>query len=164
MALVLAATLAVAVAVPAADPEWESFKAKYKKHYESSDDEEARHALFKVSQARVTQLNELNGQKAFGINWMSDRYPHELHKKGLKKPVDFAPNAEVREYPARTGKSINWRYTEAVTAIKNQGQCGSCWAFSATEAVESQMILGTGGRVAIDLSPQQIASRAPASP
>jgi hypothetical protein len=46
---------------------------------------------------------------------------------------------------------------------KNQGQCGSCWAFSATEAVESQLILGTGGKVAISLSPQQIASCTPNS-
>jgi len=50
-----------------------------------------------------------------------------------------------------------------VTAIKNQGQCGSCWAFSATEAVESQLILGHGGEFDITLSPQQITSCTPDS-
>jgi C1A family cysteine protease len=154
-----------AAPAPAADPEWEAYKSKYRKSYKTSDEEEARHGLFTVSKARVASLNALNGEKAFGINWMSDRYAHEQHKTGLVKPKDFVPNAPVRDdlYPAKTGKSINWRYTEAVTAIKNQGQCGSCWAFSATEAVESQMILATGGKLAVALSPQQVASCSPSS-
>ena len=94
---------------------------------------------------------------------MSDRYEHETYKRGLVKPKDFVPTAPVKDYPTRNTQDINWRYTEAITAIKNQGQCGSCWAFSATEAIESQMILGTGGKLAIDLSPQQIASCTPAT-
>ena len=145
--------------------DWEAYKSKYKKSYRDQDDEAARHALFITAQARVAELNALNGKagSAFGITWTSDRYPQETHKKGLRKPKDFVPSAPVREYsaPRRNPKSVNWRYTEAVTAIKNQGQCGSCWAFSAAEAVESQMILGSGGKLAIDLSPQQIASCAP---
>ena len=150
------------------DRDWEAYKSKYKKSYRDEEDEAARHALFNTAKARVAELNALNGKagSAFGITWTSDRYPQEMHKRGLRRPSDFVPSAPVREYsaPRRNPRSINWRYTEAVTAIKNQGQCGSCWAFSAAEAVEAQMILGTGGRVAIDLSPQQIASRAPASP
>ena len=57
------------------DPEWEHFKARYKKTYKDSDDEAARHSLFKVAKARVAELNKLNGDAghAFGINWMSDR-------------------------------------------------------------------------------------------
>jgi len=166
LAGILAAHAAPAVeTVETVDKDWEAFKLKYKKSYKSADDETARHALFTVAQARVAELNRLNGKagKAFGITWMSDRYPHEQHKKGLQKPKDFVPNAPVRDYAPRTGKSINWRHTTAVTPIKNQGQCGSCWAFSATEAIESQMILGKGGKLAIALSPQQIASCTPAT-
>jgi C1A family cysteine protease len=150
------------------DPEWEAFKKKYKKSYKDADDEAARHGMFKTAQARVAQLNQLNGKAgaAFGINWMSDRYESEKYKKGLKKPKDFVPTAPVMEWDLaarKSPKSINWRYTEAVTPIKNQGQCGSCWAFSATEAVESQMILGTGSALATALSPQQVASCTPAT-
>merc|ERR1712216_156327 len=113
------------------------------------------------------ELNKLNGKagSAFGINWMSDRYAHEQHKTGHIKPKGWKPTALVMESieAPRNPPSINWRDTEAITPIKNQGQCGSCWAFSATEAIESQMILGTGGKLAIALSPQQIASCAPAT-
>jgi len=100
----------------------------------------------------------------FGLNWMSDRFAEEKHKTGHKKPKGWVPTAPVKKFgAARSPPSINWRDTEAVTAIKNQGQCGSCWAFSATEAIESQMILGTGGKLAIALAPQQIASCAPST-
>merc|ERR1712100_668142 len=51
----------------------------------------------------------------------------------------------------------------AVTAIKNQGQCGSCWAFSATEAIESQLVLTTGREFALELAPQQITSCTPST-
>merc|ERR1719263_1246525 len=59
--------------------------------------------------------------------------------------------------------AINWRTTDAVTPIKNQGQCGSCWAFSATEAIESQLALTGGDQYSIELSPQQITSCTPST-
>merc|ERR1711879_910955 len=101
----------------------------------------------------------------FGINWMSDRFESEKYKRGLKKPNDFKPTAPVKDFTAsmRSPASIDWRYTKAVTPVKNQGQCGSCWAFSATEAIESQLILKTGAKYDITLSPQQIASCTPGS-
>merc|ERR1712190_545777 len=58
---------------------------------------------------------------------------------------------------------IDWRFAKAGTPVKNQGQCGSCWAFSATEAIESQMILAHGAKYDFTLSPQQIASCAPSN-
>merc|ERR1712183_121328 len=68
-----------------------------------------------------------------------------------------------KKYARRPPTSINWRDTEAITAIKNQGQCGSCWAFSATEAIESQLVLSTGSTFALELSPQQITSCTPST-
>merc|ERR1711896_119855 len=63
----------------------------------------------------------------------------------------------------RSPASIDWRKTNVVTPVKNQGQCGSCWAFSAKEAIESQMILTTGDKYDFTLSPQQITSCTPDS-
>jgi len=81
------------------------------------------------------------------------------------KPADFVPTAPVYEkkQPLRNPAAINWRTTEAVTPIKNQGQCGSCWAFSATEAIESQLALTGGEEYSIELSAQQITSCTPNS-
>mmetsp|Transcript_130518 Transcript_130518/g.230675 ORF Transcript_130518/g.230675 Transcript_130518/m.230675 type:complete len:385 (+) Transcript_130518:72-1226(+) len=159
-----AVAVLVVVAVAVSDPEWEKFKAKFKKTYKDDTDEKKRYDLFQKTKERVAELNAKNGAEVFGITWMSDRYEEEKYKKGHKKPEGFVPTAPVRKFTApRRPSSINWRYTEAVTPIKNQGQCGSCWAFSATEAVESQMIMGTGGKLSIALSPQQITSCTPAT-
>merc|ERR1712139_586215 len=86
----------------------------------------------------------------------------EKHSKGHRKPKDWVPTAPVKEVRTpRNPASIDWRLTTAVTPVKNQGQCGSCWAFSATEAIESQMILKSGAKYDFTLSPQQIASCTP---
>jgi len=149
-----------AVAYP---DDWEQFKAQYKKHYTDDADEATRYQLFEATKERVAKLNKLNGEPVFGITWMSDRKETEKYKKGLKKPKDFVATAPVKDFTStmRSPASIDWRYGKAVTPVKNQGQCGSCWAFSATETIESQMILKSGGKYDFTLSPQQIASCTP---
>mmetsp|Transcript_15191 Transcript_15191/g.31809 ORF Transcript_15191/g.31809 Transcript_15191/m.31809 type:complete len:385 (-) Transcript_15191:80-1234(-) len=158
----ISTVVAMASAIP--DAEWKLYKDKFKKSYSSDADEEARYKLFLATKERVAKLNALNGEPVFGVTWMSDRTPEESYKRGLKKPAGFKPTAEVMSFPSpRNPASIDWRGTDAVTPIKNQGQCGSCWAFSATEAVESQLVLTSGGKLSIDLSPQQITSCTPAT-
>merc|ERR1712023_360729 len=105
------------------------------------------------------------GDAVFGLTWTSDRKEHEKHAKGLKKPAGFVPTAPVYEkkQPLMNVGAINWRTTDAVTPIKNQGQCGSCWAFSATSAIESQLALIGGDEYSIELSPQQITSCTPST-
>jgi len=159
------ATAAVATAVQ--DKDWEDFKTKFGKIYKDDDDEQERYQLFLTFKDNVAALNKLQGDvgDAFGITFAADLKDGEGFQKGLKKPEGFQSTAPLYEkkYARRSPASINWRDTEAVTAIKNQGQCGSCWAFSATEAIESQLVLTTGSKFAIELSPQQIASCSPST-
>jgi len=60
--------------------------------------------------------------------------------------------------PASSGVTwtINWVTEGAVTSVKNQGNCGSCWAFAATSILESANQISTG--VLMNLSEQQVVS------
>jgi cathepsin L len=63
--------------------------------------------------------------------------------------ADLSGHVDVESLPAE----LDWRTKQVVTPVKNQGGCGSCWAFSATETVESNVAINTG--TLLELAPQQ---------
>jgi len=66
------------------------------------------------------------------------------------------PGVPVAQVTTKAPGSFDWR-PNGITAIKDQKQCGSCWAFSCTESIESLwMIKGKKGKTQVPLAPQQI--------
>jgi len=156
---------------------FEKYIQDFNKVYTSDDEKSERYAVFLESQARIARLNALNdpvpvhpadqssapAEPVFGLTFTSDRFQHEKTRRGRKgygraaTAKDMAPVLEAAI--TDTPKSVDWRNTRAVTPVKNQGQCGSCWAFSTAETVESAHYLSkVGADVPILFSPQQIAS------
>lgn len=141
-----------------ADTDTERFIQFIKDHdksYTSIEELQLRFTYFQQSLARIHEL----GDDTFGVNKFSDLSPeefkgHYLNNAAKYKVQEGIPVMKATETAPNT--VIDWRKKGAVTPVKNQAQCGSCWAFSATEEIESMNILKTGETKI--LSPQQIVS------
>jgi len=77
----------------------------------------------------LTQFADMTNDE-FRANYTG--YKGVKAEKNVKHLVGDAPDA------------IDWRDHNAVTDVKNQGSCGSCWAFSATGSMESRYFLANG--------------------
>lgn len=146
-----------------------NFKKNHNKHYPNAELEETRKALFKTSLNKADGLNLVNLCNklgtAFGVTKFSDYTSDELKSRyGLAKDqvLGLTINSGGVKKPTITATSttiINWVDQGKVTPVKNQGQCGSCWAFSATEAIESAWAMA--GNAIWELSPQEVISCTP---
>ncbi len=58
----------------------------------------------------------------------------------------------LKAFPA----SLDWHALGRVTSVKNQGQCGSCWAFATVAAIESLYLIASNGNLTLDLSEQAL--------
>jgi len=142
---------------------FKSFQAKFDKKYASVEEEGIRYQYFVENMARAKSLTaKSKGKTTFGINQFSDLHHEEFKRLYNKFTPAFGAKAAARKslpvhQPSlRVGDvpaAWDWRQHGAVTPVKDQGQCGSCWAFSATEEVESAWL--RAGQEQLILAPQQ---------
>jgi len=129
---------------------------KYNKRYSSSELEHRMNVFAKNLQV-IADYNTKNQHTIYGPTKFADLTPDEFHSLYLTKRgtpnYDAAPLVEL-DILGDIPDSWDWRSKGAVTPVYDQGQCGSCWAFSATEAIESQWFLANHSLT--ELSMQQI--------
>ncbi|XP_035248384.1 cathepsin K [Anguilla anguilla] len=160
--LLLASALAYTPESLSLDSEWESWKTTHRKEYNGLGEEAIRRAVWEKNMLLIDAHNreyEL-GMHSYelGMNHLGDMTTEEVVEKmtGLEVPLfrdsnsTFIPDLSKRRLP----KYVDYRKLGYVTPIKNQGSCGSCWAFSSAGALEGQLMKTTGQLVS--LSPQNL--------
>lgn len=121
-----------------------SFMREFNKNYESIEETVTRYNIFAENYRYIQNHNEFNYDFTLGVNQFADLTMEEIKEKylGLKAP-DHNP-CKLTHEKIKGEEKIDWRAKGAVAKVKNQGNCGSCWAFSAVGALEGLNFLKTG--------------------
>jgi len=134
-----------------------SFVKKYNKKY-THDEFFPRYQIFKANYNRIREHNAGSHSYSMSVNEFADMTFAEFHEKmtGYKRIDRSHLRSQNRPHEAITvtNDAVDWRKKNAVTPVKNQQQCGSCWAFSTTGSVEGAHAIATGKLVS--LSEQQL--------
>ncbi|XP_006652104.1 senescence-specific cysteine protease SAG39 [Oryza brachyantha] len=139
----------------------ERWMAQYGRVYKDAAEKARRFEVFKANVAFIESFNGGGGRKFWlGVNQFADLTNYEFRATNTNKgfipstvrvPTGFRyENVSIDALPA----TVDWRTKGAVTPIKDQGQCGCCWAFSAVAAMEGIVKLSTGKL--ISLSEQEL--------
>lgn len=139
--------------------EFVTFQERFRKNYENIQELETRFEIFRANVRNIV-FHNLQFDKNFtmGINQFTDLSPEEfksIYASGLEnKPLGSYGCKSFSSGASGAPSSIDWRTKGAVTSVKDQGQCGSCWTFSSTGAIEGAWAISSGQL--IDLSEEQL--------
>ncbi|KAL0819900.1 hypothetical protein ABMA28_007909 [Loxostege sticticalis] len=113
---------------------------------------------FDIFKDNIRKIHELNiyelGTATYTVNRFTDLTQEEFSSKylGLKpslRDANQVPMPEAKIPKVDVPEAFDWRTYGAVTPVKDQGSCGSCWAFSVTGNIEGQWKIQTGDLVSL---------------
>jgi len=128
------------------------YQNDYSKQY-SIDEYNHRYENFANNVKHIFELHEKHPTYKIGLNEYSDLSFEEFRRthNNTNQYHLYSSPCSTTDYATglNVPDSIDWREQNAVTPVKNQGQCGSCWAFSTTGAVEGAYAISTGELVSL---------------
>jgi len=138
---------------------FEEYAQFWNKTYATDAEKMTRYQIFLASATKIAELKATSTKARFGFTKFADMTQQEFKTQMTGFVAKEPLNTEVEKREALDVSQmspINWVAAGKTTPVKNQGQCGSCWAFSATETVESANLMVGRGVPAGGLGPQEI--------
>jgi C1A family cysteine protease len=156
------------VSLQTAQNEFIRFQRTYQRSY-SNEEFQHRFKIFQSNMEKAAAHQAANPKARFGVTKFMDLTPEEFssmylmsnvteklsYQQDLPVVTDFSDKWTSDEHPSGVdAANWNWFNQGVCTPVYDQGQCGSCWAFSATETIESYYKLS--GHALTKLSMEQI--------
>ncbi|XP_059875304.1 LOW QUALITY PROTEIN: cathepsin F [Delphinus delphis] len=137
---------------------FKDFVTTYNRTYETTEEARWRMSVFANNMVRAQKIQALDrGTARYGVTKFSDLTEEEFRTIYLNPLLKEEPGKRMRlaqSIPDLPPPEWDWRSKGAVTKVKDQGMCGSCWAFSVTGNVEGQWFLKRGSL--LSLSEQEL--------
>lgn len=124
--------------------EFIQFLAKYRKTYGTKEEYNYRLSVFAEKYYFIKEENARQSDYVLGINKFADMNDYEYKQLLGYKPSKNQETVEATEEYEVKSSSVNWVTAGAVTGVKDQGQCGSCWTFSTTGSIEGHYKIKIG--------------------
>lgn len=128
--------------------EFTIFQERFSKKYPSLKELEQRFAIFKENFINIINHNsDINQNYTLGVNQFTDLTQNEfksLYLSELSLPIESFGCKSFSSANDALPESVDWRLEGVVNPVRDQGQCGSCWAFATTANAESVWALSSG--------------------
>lgn len=135
---------------------FQDFQDKFNKKYSSLNETKQRFEIFRSNLRKIVSHNlDIMQNFTLGINQFTDLTHDEFKSLYFGKYKFRKYECEIYSSSASSAPTtLDWRNKNVVTVVKNQEQCGSCWAFSSTGAIEGAWAISKG--VLLNLSEQEL--------